>query len=323
MKFYLDFEKPIVELERKIAELRDFSKEENVDIHEEIRKLERKLEKLVTDTFSKLSAWERTQLSRHAERPYSLDYINALFEEFTELHGDRNFADDPAMVTGLARFRGEPVVVIGQQKGRSTKEKIRRNFGMSRPEGYRKALRMMSLAERMKIPVIIFIDTPGAYPGIGAEERGQAEAIAKNILVMTVLKTPMISIVIGEGGSGGALAIGVTDRILMLENSIYSVISPESCAAILWRDSSKGDLAAKALKITAPDIKAIGIADEIIPEPRGGAHRSFEPTVEGVAKALERHLNELKPLPPEVLIQKRYEKYRRMGVFEENRAAGN
>ncbi|MFH1261909.1 MAG: acetyl-CoA carboxylase carboxyltransferase subunit alpha [Pseudomonadota bacterium] len=315
MKMYLEFEKPIVELERKIEELREFSKEKNVDIHDEIKKLDRKLDKLVSDIYSNLTPWQRTQLSRHMERPYTLDYVEALFKNFTELFGDRNYGEDPALVGGLSEFRGQTVMVLGHQKGRSTKEKIRRNFGMPRPEGYRKALRLMSMAERFRVPILTFIDTPGAYPGIGAEERGQAEAIAKNLLVMSVLKTPILSIVIGEGGSGGALGIGVADRILMLEFSIYSVISPESCAAILWRDSTKGELAARALRLTAPEIFRLGIADELIPEPNGGSHRDFPATAVKVGDVIERHLGELKKYSPDELIQRRYDKYRKMGVF--------
>ncbi len=315
MKLYLEFEKPIVELERQIEELRTFSKDRDVDIQEEIKKLERKVDKLTIDIFSNLTPWQRTQLSRHMDRPYALDYFEAIFQNFTELHGDRNFSDDSAIIGGLAKFEQEPVMVIGQQKGRSTKEKIRRNFGMARPEGYRKALRLMSMAERFKLPIITLIDTPGAYPGVGAEERGQAEAIAKNILVMSQLKVPIISVVIGEGGSGGALAIGVSDRILMLEYSIYSVISPESCAAILWKDSSKAELAAKTLRLTAPDILKLGIADEVIPEPNGGAHRDFKAAYGELQKVLQKHLLELKKISGDDLIQKRYDKFRKIGVF--------
>lgn len=320
MKLFLEFEKPIVELERKISELREFSKEKGVDLTDEISKLERKSEKLIKEIFTHLTPWQRTQLSRHMERPYTLDYIHALFEGFTELHGDRNFADDSAIVGGIARFKNQPVMLVGHQKGRSTKEKIRRNFGMPRPEGYRKALRLMSMAERFRLPIITLIDTPGAYPGIGAEERGQAEAIAKNILVMSVLKVPIISIVIGEGGSGGALAIGVANRILMLEYSIYSVISPESCAAILWRDSSKAELAAKSLRLTGPEIQKLGIADELIPEPKGGAHRNFDSTIEKLKKALDRHLTELNGLSAEELMQQRHDKYRKIGTFSNGSA---
>jgi len=319
-RIYLEFEKPIVELERKISELREFSRDEKLDIKNEIKRLEAKKEKIIADIFSKLTPWQRTQLSRHADRPYTYDYFDAVLEDFTELHGDRNFADDPAIVGGLARFNGRPVMAIGHQKGRTTKEKIRRNFGMPRPEGYRKALRLMSMAERFKLPILTFIDTPGAYPGVGAEERGQAEAIAKNIMVMSVLKTPIISIVIGEGGSGGALAVGVADRILMMEYSIYSVISPESCAAILWRDSTKAELAARALRLTAPEIRKLGVADELIDEPQGGAHRNFAVAADNLRRVLTRHLEELQKLSPEDLIQKRYEKYRKIGVFSNGAA---
>lgn len=316
MKFYLEFEKPLVELERKIAEIKELSSQQHMDLDDEVRKLERKHEKQVRDIFTKLTPWERTQLSRHPERPYALDYINNLLEPFMELHGDRNFSDDPSIVGGLGKFEGQPVLVIGQQKGRSTKEKIRRNFGMPKPEGYRKALRLMSLAERLRLPIITFIDTPGAYPGVGAEERGQAEAIAKNIQVMSVLKTPIIAIVIGEGGSGGALAVGVANRILMMEYSVYSVISPESCAAILWRDSAKAEIAAKALKLTAPEIKELGIADELIPEPSGGAHRNFPSAADELRKTLRRHLADLTKMTPDELVEQRYDKFRAMGVFE-------
>ena len=321
MKFYLEFEKPIVELERKLAELRDFSKEEKLDIQKEIHKLEQKSQKMTKDIFSKLTPWQRTLLSRHPERPYSLDYFESMFEDFTELHGDRNFSDDPAIVGGLAKFDSQPVVLIGHQKGRSTKEKVRRNFGMPKPEGYRKALRLMSMAERFKLPIITFIDTPGAYPGLGAEERGQAEAIAKNILVMSALKTPIISIVIGEGGSGGALAIGVADRIIMMEYSVYSVISPESCAAILWRDAAKGELAARSLRMTAPDIKNLGVADDIVNEPEGGAHRNFNETVKALRRGIKKHLDELQQLSTSEMMEKRYQKFRKMGVFA-NGSAG-
>ncbi len=323
MRFYLEFEKPIVELERKVSELRELSKQEGVDFSEELKKLERKIDRLTDEVFTNLSPWQRTQLSRHAERPYSLDYFTSLFEGFTELHGDRNYADDPAVAGGLARFQNRPVVVLGHQKGRSTKEKIRRNFGMPRPEGYRKALRLMSMAERFGLPIITFIDTPGAYPGIGAEERGQAEAIAKNIMVMSVLKVPIISVVIGEGGSGGALAVGVANRILMLENSIYSVISPESCAAILWRNSEKAEQAAKTLKLTAPEIFRLGISDEIVSEPKGGAHRNFPQTSALLAQSLEKHLSELEQMSPDELIEDRYKKYRKIGVFANGSGQGS
>lgn len=314
---YLDFEKPILELEAKINELRAMSSTGEVDLQDEIHKLEKKADKLITDIFAKLSPWERTQLSRHPQRPYALDYIQSIFESFKELHGDRNFSDDPAIIGGIAMFDGKPVMVIGHQKGRSTKEKVWRNFGMPKPEGYRKALRLMRIADRFKLPIICLIDTPGAYPGVGAEERGQSEAIAKNIMIMSELKTPIISMVIGEGGSGGALAIGVSDRILMLEYSIYSVISPESCAAILWRSSDKAELAAKSLKLTAPEVHELKIADEIIPEPKGGAHRSPSMAFQEVKKALSRHLQELQKKSMKDLLDDRYQKYRSMGSFEE------
>lgn len=314
---YLEFEKPILELEGKINELRALSSGENVDLKDEIGKLEKKVDKLITDIFAKLTPWERTQLSRHPQRPYALDYIQSLFETFRELHGDRNYSDDPAIIGGIAIFNQHPVMIIAHQKGRSTKEKVWRNFGMPRPEGYRKALRLMRIADRFKLPIICLIDTPGAYPGVGAEERGQSEAIAKNIMIMSELKTPIISLVIGEGGSGGALAIGVSDRILMLEYSIYSVISPESCAAILWRSSDKAELAAKSLKLTAPEVFQLKIADELIPEPKGGAHRSHAEVFNEVRKSLQKNLDELVKKPLDVLLEERYKKYRSMGSYEE------
>lgn len=318
IKNYLDFEKPITELEDKIAELKEFSSEKGLNFQSEINKLEKKSQKLLKEIFSKLSNWQRTQLSRHMNRPYALDYIEAIFSNFVELHGDRNFMDDKAMVCGLAELDGiGGVAIIAQQKGRNTKEKIFRNFGMPKPEGYRKALRIMNLAERQGLPVITLIDTPGAYPGVGAEERGQAEAIAKNLYVMSKLETPIVSAVIGEGGSGGALAIGVTDRILMLEYSIYSVISPESCASILWRETSKAEQAARALKLTAPDIEQLGIIDEIVKEPQGGAHRDFPLTARNLKVALTKHLKELTEMPRATLLEKRHAKYRNMGIFEE------
>jgi acetyl-CoA carboxylase carboxyl transferase subunit alpha len=315
-KIYLDFEKPIIELERRIQELKEFSKERGLDFGSEISKLEKKSNKLLTEIYSNLSNWQRTQLSRHMNRPYSSDYINYIFTDFFELHGDRNFMDDKAIISGVAQLDGISVAIIAQQKGRNTKEKIFRNFGMPKPEGYRKALRIMNMAERYKLPVITFIDTPGAYPGVGAEERGQAEAIAKNLLVMAKLETPMVSIVIGEGGSGGALAIGITDRILMLEHSIYSVISPESCASILWRDTSKAEQSAKALKLTAPEIMQLGIIDEMIKEPDGGAHRNFHKSADKIKESLLKHVGELIELPINELLERRFQKYRKMGVFE-------
>lgn len=315
---YLDFEKPILELEAKINELRAISSGDNVDLQDEIFKLEKKADKLIGDIFAKLSPWERTQLSRHPQRPYALDYIQSIFDSFKELHGDRNFSDDPAIIGGIGYLDQKPVMILGHQKGRSTKEKVWRNFGMPKPEGYRKALRLMRIADRFKLPIICLIDTPGAYPGVGAEERGQSEAIAKNIMIMSELKTPILSIVIGEGGSGGALAIGVSDKILMLEYSIYSVISPESCAAILWRSSDKAELAAKSLRLTAPEVRDLKIADEIIPEPKGGAHRSPSMTFLEVKKAIQKNLADLQKKSMKQLLDDRYSKYRSMGSYADS-----
>lgn len=315
MNMHMDFEKPIVELEQKISELKDLKLAGKVNIDQELKKLEQKLSHLIESTFSKLDPWQKTQLSRHPNRPYFLDYVDEIFENFTELHGDRNFSDDKSIIGGLAQFANQPVMLIGHQKGRSTKEKMQRNFGMPQPEGYRKALRLMGLAERFSVPIITFIDTPGAYPGIEAEERGQAEAIAKNIMVMSHLKVPIISIVIGEGGSGGALAIGVANKILMLEYTIYSVISPESCAAILWRDASKGEIASKSLKLTAEEIYKLGIADEIIPEPDGGAHRNFKKAALNLKTSLSKTLTALNKLSGKALVNDRDAKFRKIGVF--------
>lgn len=314
---HLDFEKPIAELERKMGELRELTASGKVDFTEEIRKLDKKVKKLQTETFSNLTKWQKVLLSRHINRPYILDYIPLVFTDFIELHGDRNFKDDPAIVGGLAKIDGMPVMVIGQQKGRNTKEKIYRNFGMPHPEGYRKALRLMRMAERFNIPIVTFIDTPGAYPGLGAEERGQAEAIAKNLKEMAVLKTPIVSIVIGEGGSGGALAIGVSDRVLMMKYATYSVISPEGCAAILWSDGTKAELAAEALKITADDLVELGVIDGIVKEPVGGAHRDYDGAALNLKKAITDSFEELKKLSTKELTDKRYEKFRKMGTFIE------
>lgn len=314
---HLDFEKPIAELERKMEELREFTVSGKIDFTEEIRKLDKKVKKLQTETFSNLTKWQKVLLSRHINRPYTLDYIPLVFTDFTELHGDRNFKDDPAIVGGLAKIDGMPVMVMGQQKGRNTKEKLYRNFGMPHPEGYRKALRLMRMAERFNVPIVTFIDTPGAYPGLGAEERGQAEAIAKNLKEMAVLKTPIVSIVIGEGGSGGALAIGVSDRVLMMEYATYSVISPEGCAAILWSDGTKAELAAEALKITADDLVELGVIDGVVKEPVGGAHRSHEGAAQNLKKAILDSFGELKKLSTEELTNKRYDKFRKMGMFVE------
>ncbi|WP_242339512.1 MULTISPECIES: acetyl-CoA carboxylase carboxyltransferase subunit alpha [Anaeromyxobacter] len=311
----LDFERPLIALESKIAELKELSGGARVDFTDEIQKLEKKAKRLQAEIFSELSPWQTVQLARHPNRPYTLDYLGRLFTDFFELEGDRRFAADRAIVAGFARFDGEPVLVMGHQKGRGTKENMLRNFGMPRPEGYRKARRLFDLAERFRRPVIIFIDTPGAYPGIGAEERGQAEAIATNLEVMSSLSVPSISVVIGEGASGGALGLGVTNRILMLQYAWYNVISPESCSSILYRDSTQGKKSAEALKLTAKDLAGFGITDEIIPEPEGGAHRDHDLAAENVRGAIRRHLAELEKLSPEQLVVDRYKKFRAMGVF--------
>jgi acetyl-CoA carboxylase carboxyl transferase subunit alpha len=317
MRFYLDFEKPLVELEQKICELREYSTGK-VDFSSEIKKLEKKTRKLRGDIFSQLSRWQRTQLARHVNRPFTLDYIQYVFTDWFEVHGDRNYRDDPAMVCGFARFDGEPCAVIGHQKGRDTKEKVYRNFGMPNPEGYRKALRVMKLAEQFGLPIFTFVDTPGAFPGIGAEERGQAEAIARNLRDMAALTVPVIVTITGEGGSGGALAIAVGNRVLMMEYSVYAVISPEGCAAILWSDGTKGPLAAEALKLTAQDIAELGcVIDDVIPEPLGGAHHDQKAAAENVKSYLKKHLEELKTLSPEQLVEQRYQKFRAMTRMEE------
>jgi acetyl-CoA carboxylase carboxyl transferase subunit alpha len=313
----LDFEKPVMELETKIQELRNLASDESMDISDEIEKLEKRLVELKKETFEKLSPWQRTQLARHPLRPYTLDYINLIMEEFTELAGDRLFGNDRAIVGGVARLNGNSVVVFGHQKGRDTKENLDRNFGMSHPEGYRKVLRLMKLAEKFKLPVIAFIDTPGAYPGIGAEERGQAEAIARNLRDTARLKTPIIVVVIGEGGSGGALGLGLGNRILMLENSVYFVCTPEACGAILWKDRNKAPYAAEALGITAKDLYNAGVVDEIIPEPLEGAHRDHDLTAANVKKSLEKNLADLKQLSVEQILETRYDKYRKMGKYTE------
>ena len=313
---YLDFEKPLAELDKKIQELLAFSTE-GVDLTAEVAKLEEKAEKMREDMFANLSRWQTAQVARHINRPFTLDYLGLIFTEFVELHGDRNFGDDHAIVGGLARLDGEPVMVIGHQKGRDTKEKVFRNFGMPNPEGYRKALRLMEMAERFKLPIITFVDTPGAFPGIGAEERGQAEAIARNLREMSRLTVPIIVVITGEGGSGGALAIAVGDRILMLQHSVYAVISPEGCAAILWSDGTKGAQAAEALKLTATDIKDLEVIDEIVPEPVGGAHRDHEAMAKNLHEALSRNLKELKAIPADELIEQRYQKFRKMSRFAE------
>ena len=315
----LDFERPVVELEKKIEELKSLGTSNKVDFSQEITSLEKKCEKLKKEIFSKLTPWQKVQLARHPQRPYTLDYINLLMSDFVEFKGDRSFADDPAIVAGMAKFENETVVVIGHQKGRTLQENMVRNFGMSHPEGYRKALRMMKLAEKFSIPVISFIDTPGAYPGIGAEERGQAEAIARNLKAMSELEIPIIVVVIGEGGSGGALGIGVGDKVLMLENAIYSVISPEGCASILWRDAAKAPEAAKALKLTAQDLLGLKVIDEIIDEPLGGVHRDIEFVGRQLQQKIKRDLGELKNLPVEELLRKRYQRFRLLGEFVEGK----
>jgi len=323
MHYYLDFEKPVADLENKIEELKRLADGKDMNITSEIKKLEKKAKDLRADIFSKLTPWQKTLIARHPERPYTLDYIRLLMEDFIELHGDRRFSDDPAIVGGFARFQDIPVVVIGHQKGRSTKERIWRNFGQPHPEGYRKTLRIMKLAERFNKPVITFIDTPGAYPGIGAEERGQAEAIAMNLFEMSTLKTPIISVIIGEGGSGGAIALAVGDRVLMLEHSIYSVISPEGCAAILWKKNNSAvgqqeyEKASEALKLTAQDLYSLEVIDEVIPEPIGGAHRNLQETATSVGKMLKKHLVELLKTPVDILLEDRYRKFRLMGKTKE------
>ena len=320
--YALDFEKPLLELEQKLGELKRHAatgtaSRDTDTLDSEIRKLEKRCDKLQEQIFSGLSRWQVVQLSRHPHRPYMMDYVQRLFTDWMELHGDRSFGDDQALVGGLARFDGEPVMVIGQQKGRSTKENILRSFGMPRPEGYRKALRLMKLAERFDRPVIAFIDTPGAYPGIDAEERGQAEAIAVCIEEMAALQVPAISIVIGEGGSGGALAIGVCNRLLMLQYSWYSVISPESCAAILYRDASKGEKAAENLKLTALDALEMGIVDELVTEAVGGAHRDPDLTARNLGVVLRKHLRELRELGPAAVVDDRYRKFRKLGPIND------
>lgn len=314
---YLEFEKPIAELEKKIEELTLFTSNGNINLEEEILKLHKKSDQLRAEIYSRITPWQKALISRHPNRPYTLDYIEAMMTDFVEMHGDRAFADDPAIVSGMAKLEGMPLTVIGHQKGRTTKEKIFRNFGMPNPEGYRKALRVMRFAERFRKPLLTFIDTPGAYPGIGAEERGQGESIARNLSVMSQLKTPILSVVIGEGGSGGALALGVADRILMLEHSTYSVISPEGCAAILWNDGSKASEAAELLKITAQDLFQMKVVDEVVEEPIGGAHRDPRRAAELLKEAVVRNLAEIRNVPFDDLLKQRYEKLRRIGMFDE------
>ena len=320
MDFTLEFERPIVELRKRIHALREMERVQGADLSDAIEQLERQADVLLEQVFSSLTPWQETLLSRHPARPYPLDYIDGLFTDWTELHGDRAGHDDHALIGGLARFGDTPVMVIGHQKGRNTKENIHRNFGMARPDGYRKALRLMELANRYGRPILTFIDTPGAYPGIDAEERGQAEAIARNIMEMSTYDVPVICTVIGEGGSGGALAVGVGNRVLMLEHSVYSVISPEGCAAILWRDRAEGPKAAEALKITAADCVRLGVADEMVPEPKGGAHRNIPETVANLGAALRRHLDELLAMSPEAVKADRYDRFRRLGAVIEGQA---
>lgn len=314
---YLEFEKPILELEKQIQEMKEFATGKPVELSSEIASLEKKLEKLQTEIFAKLTRWQRVQLARHPKRPYTLDYIGHIFTDFVELHGDRGFRDDRAVVCGFAKLEGQKVMVVGQQKGRDTRQKLERNFGMMHPEGYRKALRMMRTAAKFERPIIIFIDTPGAFPGIGAEERGQAEAIARNIKEMYALTVPILIVIIGEGASGGALGIGVGDVILMLENAWYSVISPEGCAAILWRDNAKAPDAAEALKLSAPDLLELRVVDKIVPEPTGGAHRDHRLAAEIVKKEFLHQFEQLKQLPVDELLERRLQKFRRIGVYDE------
>ena len=318
MNQYLDFEQPIADLEIKIGELRNYSTD-SVDFSSEISKLEKKADKLKDEVYSNLTRWQRTQLARHANRPYSLDYIDRIFTDWTAVHGDRNFGDDPALVCGFARIDGKPCCVIGHQKGRNTKEKIYRNFGMPNPEGYPKALRVMEMANQFGLPIFTFVDTPGAYPGIGAEERGQAEAIARNLREMAMLTVPVIVTITGEGGSGGALAIAVGNRVLMMQYSVYAVISPEGCAAILWSDGAKGAQAAEALKLTSADVDSLGtVIDDVIPEALGGCHQDHDLAAATLKEYLLKHLAELDSLSGDELIEQRYQRFRNMAEFDES-----
>jgi len=310
----LEFERPLVEIEQRLTELRASPNA----ARDEIGKLEERLRRLQHKVYSGLTPWQRAQIARHPKRPHTLDFIRLLLEDFVELHGDRLYGDDKAIVGGLARFEGEPVVVIGHQKGRDTRENITRNFGMPHPEGYRKALRLMELGAKFGKPIVTFIDTPGAYPGLGAEERGQGEAIARNLREMAGLGTPIVCVVTGEGGSGGALAIGVGNRVLMLEHAIYSVISPEGCAAILWGEASKAQEAAELMRVTAPDLLKLGVIDGVVPEPLGGAHRNWEETAENLRVALRKALGELRRRSSETLVADRFEKFRKIGVFADS-----
>jgi acetyl-CoA carboxylase carboxyl transferase subunit alpha len=314
---YLEFEKPIADLEKKIEELTLFTSNGNIDLEEEILKLQKKSDQLLAEIYSRLSPWQKVQISRHLNRPYTLDYIEAMLTDFTEMHGDRAFADDPAIVCGMAKLDGMPIVIIGHQKGRTLKERVYRNFGQPNPEGYRKALRLMRFAEKFNKPIITFIDTQGAYPGIGAEERGQGESIARNLYVMSLLKVPIVAVVIGEGGSGGALALGVADRVLMLEHATYSVISPEGCAAILWNNGAKASEAAELLKITAQDLFHMKVIDEVVEEPIGGAHRDARRAAELLKEAITRNLSEIKHTLADELVKLRYEKFRKLGIYDQ------
>ena len=314
---FLDFEQSVADLEAKIEELRGMQADAEVDISEEIARLEKKSSQLIKDIYGKLTPWQVAQVARHPQRPYTLDYVARLFTDFEELHGDRAFADDKAIVGGIARFNGQPVVVIGHQKGRDTKEKIYRNFGMPRPEGYRKALRLMKLAEKFGMPIFTFVDTPGAYPGIDAEERGQSEAIGRNLYEMAELTVPVIITIIGEGGSGGALAIAVGDAVLMLENSTYSVISPEGCASILWKSATKAPEAAETMGITAPRLKSLGLVDAVVPEPVGGAHRDHDIMARNLDKVLAATLARLQALPTDKLLSTRYDRLMSYGRFKQ------
>ena len=314
---FLDFEQQVAELENKIEQLRYVQDDSALDISDEISRLQKKSQTLTKDIYAKLTSWQISQVSRHPQRPYTLDYIEHLFTDFEELHGDRAYADDPAIVGGLARFNGQSVMVIGHQKGRDTKERQYRNFGMPRPEGYRKALRLMRLAEKFGIPIMTFIDTPGAYPGVGAEERGQSEAIGRNLYVMAELRVPMICTIIGEGGSGGALAIAIGDALLMLQYATYAVISPEGCASILWKSASKAEEAAETLAITATRLKALGLVDKIVSEPLGGAHRDYKATMQNVKKALADALKQAQAKTTNELLQTRFNRLMSYGKFKE------
>lgn len=315
-KVVLPFEKPLRELELQLESLKASALSSSLDLSQEIQQIEDKIDQTKRQIYANLSAWDRVLLARHPQRPYSLDYISLLFQDFQELHGDRLFRDDAAIVGGTAFFEGQPVMVLGQQKGRNTKENILRNFGYLNPEGYRKALRLMKMANKFRLPIISIVDTPGAYPGVGAEERHVAEAIAVNLREMAQLEVPVIAVVIGEGGSGGALGVAVADRILILENAYYSVITPEGCAAILWKDRSHAPKAAEALKISAPELLKLGIVDEVLSEPLGGAHQGLRHTAQNIRLGLQKHLSDLQRLSGEELVETRYQKYRKIGVFE-------